>query len=108
MAEVLGSHNLTTIVRLRIIRRIVIIALVVGAQLGSTKLAIGAVRGLTTAVTVSIGGTTGWWTPREPSTVVPGGTATPATPQTITPTPTSIPPVGTPSITGESKPPTRS
>jgi hypothetical protein len=66
MAEVLGSHNPNSIVRLRTARRITVIAMVVAAQLGSTGLAVGVAAagpGLTTAVTVWIAGATGRWTP---------------------------------------------
>ena len=131
MAEVLGSHNLNSIVRLRTARHITVIAVVVAAQLGSTGVAIGVAAGgpgLTTAVTVSIDGATGRWTPTEPSAAVPAETVatdpatappaptpdqsivptTPAVPQTITPTGTTTPPVDELSSPNEPEPTSRS
>jgi hypothetical protein len=90
---------------------------VVAAQLGSAILVIGvpatAGPGLTLAVTVSIDGATGRWTPTEPSAAALAATAdtdpatappaatpgpsivatTSAAPETITPRATSTPPV---------------
>ncbi|MEH1130712.1 hypothetical protein [Micromonospora sp. CPCC 206061] len=131
MAEVLGSHNLNSIIRLRTARRITAIAVVIAAQLGSTGFAIGVAAagpGLTTAVTVRIDGATGRWTPTDsaavpaetvatdPATAPPAPTSdqsivptTPAASQTITPTgTTTTPPVDELSSPNEPEPTSRS
>jgi hypothetical protein len=133
MAEVVGNPNPKSIVRLGTTRRITVIAVVVTAQLGSAGLAIGvapaAGPGLTTVVAVSIDGTTGRWTPIEPTAEAPAAPVaatapatappaptpdpsvvptTPVAPETITPTAASTPPVDEPSSPNEPEPTARS
>lgn len=127
MGQALTGPNRVAIVCVRAVRRFAVVAWVVAVLLGSANLATGAVAGLTTAVTVSIAGTTGWWASAEPSAALPGGTAapdpasaspapsvdqsivpTPAPTQTIPPTATSAPSVGEPSIVDKSQPATGS
>lgn len=129
MTEVFGSHAPRSIVGPRTARRVTVVALMVAAQVGGMGLAVGvaAPAGLTAAITVSIDGATGQWTPANPSTAVPatpvsavptpaptastpeqaGVPTTLAAPGTVTPTATGTPPVDELSSTNEPEPTTR-